>query len=99
MVVSDDHEGLKSAVCRHFQGASWQRCQVHTIRTQSGSGRCHRTRRAPRWAVQGDDVAYLQGVLPNNNALDQKLQDGLLLLEGGVIEPGVDAPAEGLEVL
>jgi hypothetical protein len=43
-------------------------------------------------------VTYLQGVLPNNNALDQKLQDGSLLLEGGVIEPGVDPPAEGFEI-
>jgi transposase-like protein len=29
LVVSDDHEGLKSAIERHFQGVSWQRCQVH----------------------------------------------------------------------
>ncbi len=29
LVTSDDHEGLKSAIERHFQGASWQRCQVH----------------------------------------------------------------------
>ena len=32
LVVSDDHEGLKAAVFRHFQGASWQRCQVHHAR-------------------------------------------------------------------
>src|ERR687897_1236456 len=32
LVVSDDHEGLKAAVSRHFQGASWQRCQVHYAR-------------------------------------------------------------------
>jgi putative transposase len=36
LVVSDDHEGLKSAVCRHFQGASWQRCQVHYARNLLG---------------------------------------------------------------
>jgi putative transposase len=36
LVVSDDHEGLKSAVCRHFQGASWQRCQVHYVRNLLG---------------------------------------------------------------
>src|SRR5215217_1444762 len=30
LVVSEDHEGLKSAIARHFQGASHQRCQVHT---------------------------------------------------------------------
>jgi putative transposase len=29
LVVSDDHEGLKAAIERHFQGASWQRCQFH----------------------------------------------------------------------
>lgn len=31
-VVSDDHEGLRRAVERHFQGAVWQRCQVHLVR-------------------------------------------------------------------
>ena len=29
LVTSDDHEGLKAAIERHFQGASWQRCQFH----------------------------------------------------------------------
>lgn len=36
LVVSDDHEGLKSAVCRHFQGAAHQRCQVHYMRNLLG---------------------------------------------------------------
>jgi transposase-like protein len=36
LVVSDDHEGLKSAVFRHFQGASHQRCQVHYARNLLG---------------------------------------------------------------
>jgi len=36
VVVSDDHEGLKAAVFRHFQGASWQRCQVHYARNLLG---------------------------------------------------------------
>ena len=31
-VVSDDHEGLVAAVQRYFQGAVWQRCQVHLVR-------------------------------------------------------------------
>ena len=31
-VVSDDHTGLTNAIHRHFQGAIWQRCQVHFIR-------------------------------------------------------------------
>ena len=36
LVTSDDHEGLKAAVFRHFQGASWQRCQVHYARNLLG---------------------------------------------------------------
>jgi len=31
-VVSDDNKGLVKALKRTFQGASWQRCQVHFIR-------------------------------------------------------------------
>jgi putative transposase len=29
LVVSDAHRGLRAALQRHFQGAGWQRCQVH----------------------------------------------------------------------
>jgi putative transposase len=35
LVVSDAHGGLVNAIQRHLQGATWQRCQTHTIRTQS----------------------------------------------------------------
>ena len=31
-VVSDDHAGMVKAIGRHFQGAVWQRCQVHFVR-------------------------------------------------------------------
>jgi putative transposase len=36
LVVSDEHEGLKAAIARHFQGASHQRCQVHYARNLLG---------------------------------------------------------------
>jgi transposase-like protein len=36
LVTSDDHVGLKAAITRHFQGASWQRCQVHFTRNLLG---------------------------------------------------------------
>jgi transposase-like protein len=36
LAVSDDHKGLKAAIARHFQGASWQRCQVHYARNLLG---------------------------------------------------------------
>lgn len=32
LVTSDDHKGLRAAITRWFQGASWQRCQVHVTR-------------------------------------------------------------------
>jgi putative transposase len=36
LVVSEDHKGLKAAITRHFQGVSWQRCQVHYARNLLG---------------------------------------------------------------
>lgn len=32
LVVSDAHGGLVNAIVRHFQGATWQRCQTHLTR-------------------------------------------------------------------
>lgn len=32
LVISDAHEGLKAAIRKCFQGASWQRCRVHYAR-------------------------------------------------------------------
>lgn len=29
LVISDAHKGIRAALARHFQGASWQRCRVH----------------------------------------------------------------------
>ncbi len=36
LVTSDAHKGLKAAIDRHFQGASWNRCQVHFARDLVG---------------------------------------------------------------
>jgi transposase-like protein len=36
LVISDDHAGLRAAITRHFQGAGWQRCQVHVTRNLLG---------------------------------------------------------------
>jgi putative transposase len=47
LVISDDHAGLRAAIARHFQGASWQRCQVHFARNVQGRvGAKHRARLA-----------------------------------------------------
>ncbi len=32
LVISDAHTGLKAAIARVFQGATWQRCKVHLMR-------------------------------------------------------------------
>jgi transposase-like protein len=45
LVTSDDHAGRRAASARHFQGASWQRCQVHFARNLAGRvGAKHRAR-------------------------------------------------------
>ncbi len=36
LVTSDDHAGLHAAIDRYFQGAGWQRCQVHYQRNLLG---------------------------------------------------------------
>lgn len=35
-LISDQHSGLVEAAAKHFQGASWQRCQVHLMRNILG---------------------------------------------------------------
>jgi putative transposase len=46
-VVSDDHRGLRAAIDRHFQGALWQRCQVHLLRNVLA----HVSKKDRKWAV------------------------------------------------
>ena len=36
-VISDQHSGLTEAIKKHFQGATWQRCQVHLMRNILGA--------------------------------------------------------------
>ena len=74
LVVSDAHEGLKAAVAKVLH-ASWQRCRVHTIRTQSTVRIVGRSVAAGRWAMQRDDMADLQAVVMDDDALDDELQD------------------------
>src|SRR5690606_8445878 len=41
LVVSDHHGGLVNAIRRRFQGASWQRCQVHLMRNVLDAAPAH----------------------------------------------------------
>jgi putative transposase len=53
LVISDDHEGLKSAIERHFQGASWQSAAKSTMRgTSSGWWEPKSARSWPQSCVQ-----------------------------------------------
>src|SRR3712207_719895 len=92
LVVSDAHEGLKAAIARVLR-ATWQRCRVHTIRTQSVGGR-DRAIAARRRRAEGNDTADLQSAVADDDALDHQLQDRLLVVERRLIEAGADAGAE-----
>ena len=101
IAVVDGLKGFPEAIEAVFPQAMTQTCIVHTIRTQSTSGR-RRTiwsvaagRR--RWA-QWDDMAYLQAAVADNDALDDELQDRLLVGERRRIQTPLNAPAESRQV-
>jgi transposase-like protein len=76
LVTSDAHEGLKGAIAAVLQGASWQRCRTHTIRTQSQGRRAEAGRRRRLVlvgrAAERDDMADLQRVVVDDDALDER---------------------------
>src|SRR3954464_15231531 len=95
LVISDAHEGLKHAAAKVL-GAPWQRCRVHTIRTQLRSG-------LP-WAVsarlrgaQWDDMADLQTTVADDDTLDDELQDRLLVGKRRLVQAGVNAITKRLQ--
>ncbi len=79
LVISDAHEGLKAAITK-ILSATWQRCRVHTIRTQWRIGSV-RAVTAGRVGGQWDDMADLQAAVVDDDALDDQLQDCLLVGE------------------
>jgi hypothetical protein len=68
-----------------------------TARTQSGG---EHVRAACRigWASERDDVVDLQRVLVHDDALDEQLQESLLLRDGRRVEPLTDPGTEGRDV-
>ena len=48
LVTSDDHRGLVAAIGRQFQGAGWQRCQVHVARNLRAPGAAEQAARVDR---------------------------------------------------
>lgn len=49
LLTSDDHGGLVKAAKKHFQGAMWQRCQVHFIRNILGHTPRHLKEEMAAW--------------------------------------------------
>jgi hypothetical protein len=99
LVISDAHQGLTGAIAAVLQGASWQRCRVHTIRTQwrkrcrgAGAGRLGRR------AAERDDVLHLERVVADDDALHQELEDRLLVCERGVVQAAAHPRAECRQV-
>jgi putative transposase len=72
LVTSDDHRGLRAAIARHFQGASWQRCRVHFARNLLGAvGAKHRA--AARACASGWKGSHPQVAAK----LDEEVEDCL----------------------
>jgi transposase-like protein len=71
LAVGDGALGFWAAARDVFPETRHQRNWVHAIQTQTKIRQGRRTLRVPRRAMHRDDTAYLQGVLPNNNALYQ----------------------------
>jgi putative transposase len=91
-VVSDDHQGIRAAVGRHFQGALWQRCQVHFVRNV-----CGKVRRKDRAWV----VSVLKGITEAGTLQEarQALGRAVEQVEAGYPEVARMLEQEGEEIL
>lgn len=67
LIISDQHGGLVQAIEKHFQGATWQRCQTHFI--------CNILDAAPKY-MQDALLEEIRGILHAPNK-----QTARLLLE------------------
>ncbi len=92
-LIVDGGAGLERALASLWPDVPAQRCTVHTIRTQplrrSGLAAAAWWRRA-----QGDDMADFQPAVADDDALDQQLQDRLLVGEARLVEAATHAAAE-----
>ena len=99
IAVVDGLKGFPDAITAVFPQAQVQTCIVHTIRTQSTVRIVGRSVAAGRWATQRDDMADLQAVFMDDDALDDELQDDLLVGEAHLLEPAADPVAKGGEII
>jgi putative transposase len=99
IAVVDGLKGFPEAITATFPQAQVQTCIVHTIRTQSTVRIVERLVPAWRWAAQRDDVADLQAAFMDDDAVDDELQDDLLVGEARLLEAAVDPVAKGGEII
>jgi hypothetical protein len=94
LAVADGALGFWKALDEVFPGTRHQRCWFHTIRTHSSNW--YRIVSAPwRRTAQWNDMADLQCVFSDDDALDDELQDGLPLGKRGILQSCRDAFAKG----
>lgn len=93
LVTSDHHEGIKAAVSRYFQGATWQRCQFHFM--QNVLPLCpKRERKALRSALRAAfDSEDLEGANRLTNEIIIRWQKTKPALADRIEEGMVDALA------
>ncbi len=95
LVVSDNHTGLVNALKRQFQGAQWQRCQVHFMRNILGLAARHLRKELAsrlRLVFRAEDKATARKLardIQNDfeskasksiNCLDRGLEDAIAIL-------------------
>jgi transposase-like protein len=97
-VIVDGAPGLEKALAALWPDVPAQRCTVHTIRTQSSRGLYWTVVTGLRRWTQWDDMADLKATVAHDDALDNKLQDGLLIGKGCLVQARVDAAAERRQV-
>jgi putative transposase len=95
--TGDGALGFWTALEAVFPGTRHQRCRVHTIRTQwrIGGGR---PAGAWRSGWQWNDMTDLQAAVAGDDALDDQLQDRLLVGECRLVEAGSDTLAKCRQV-
>lgn len=97
IAVIDGLKGIGEALDTVFPATTLQKCVVHTIRTplRASAGRTTATGRSgPQW----NDMANLQGAVADDDALDDKLQECLLLRKGRLFQARTDAGASAIFV-
>src|SRR5689334_3329636 len=95
-LITDGGAGLERALARLWPDTPAQRCTVHTIRTQLRIG-LDRAVAARLRGAQWDDMADLQTAVADDDALDDELQDRLLVGEGCGVQPRAGSIAERLQ--